>query len=233
MTTPNPQVDPPELGAFLPGGPNPETPPSAATAGYRLNHLMLRIRSPARSLHFYKDLLGMRTVFVMNAGPFTLYYLGYPPPSAINSDSGSGGSAENPNQDPAKALQDWVTSTSNPHVLTQTLGLLELYHVHGTEKPVEEGGIELSTGSDVPNLGFGHVGLSVPDVPAAVERLRERGVRVFKELGDVSKEKVPISDWEVNRGVGTQEIHENYQRFWGQIAFVLDPVCCLPSFLFG
>ena len=39
---------------------------------------MLRIRDPQESLHFYIDLMGMRTVFTMNTGPFTIYYLGYP-----------------------------------------------------------------------------------------------------------------------------------------------------------
>lgn len=213
-TTPS---QPPVPGSLVPGS---DPPPGPATAGYKLNHLMLRIRSPARSLHFYKDLLGLRSIFTMNAGPFTMYYLGYPPVEATTKQP------SNEDQDPqaqAEAqenLQTWATQTSNIHNLTQTPGLLELYHVHGTE----DGGLELSTGNEPPALGFGHVGFSVPDVGAAVERLRGAGVRVFKGVGETGKETVPISGWEEERGVGIGELHENYQRFWRQIAYVLDPV---------
>lgn len=159
----------------------------------------------------------------MNAGPFTMYYLGYPPSSSSTSDRADDddGSKEAAEED----LQNWATTTSSLETLTQTPGLLELYHIHGTEKSTSDGGIDLSTGNEVPNLGFGHVGFTVPDVPAAVERLRGNGVRVYKELGDLRKEKVPISEWEVGRGVGVEGIHGNYERFWGQIAYVLDPVC--------
>ena len=168
---------------------------------------MLRIRSPARSLPFYINHLGLRTIFTMNTGPFTIYYLGYPLPGT--------------NQE---TLQSWAEETSNIHTLTQTPGLLELYHVHGSEKPVEEGGIEMSTGNQVPNLGFGHLGFTVPDVPAAVERLRSEGVRIVKELGSVGRETVPLSQFEAERGVGVGEICEEYARFWRQIACVADPV---------
>lgn len=37
---------------------------------------MLRIKDPARSLRFYNDCLGLHTVFIFNAGPWTIYYLG-------------------------------------------------------------------------------------------------------------------------------------------------------------
>ena len=95
-------------GEFLPGGhkndsPIPETDP---TIGYKLNHFMLRIRDPEASLHFYINLMGMRTVFTMNAGPFTIYYLGYPQTSEHRAD-------------PAKFGLETVEK------LQQTLGLLE------------------------------------------------------------------------------------------------------------
>lgn len=204
---------PSEPGVFLPGGPNTEAPPTPATTGYKLTHFNLRIRSPARSLHFYVDILGMRTIFTMNNGPFTMYYLGYPPEDATRE-------AE---------LRAWAEKTSDPRVLTQTLGLLELFHVHGSETEAEasEGtgqGLEMSTGNQPSNLGFGHLGFSVPDVPATVERLRAAGVRVFKELDDVSRESVPLSEWESDRGIGQGEIHTAYQRFMRQIAYVVDPV---------
>jgi len=37
---------------------------------------MLRITDPEASLRFYNDCLGMHTVFVMNTGGWTIYYLG-------------------------------------------------------------------------------------------------------------------------------------------------------------
>lgn len=49
---------------------------SPATAEFRLNHLMLRIKDPTQSLKFYCDCLGMHVVFIFNAGPWTIYYLG-------------------------------------------------------------------------------------------------------------------------------------------------------------
>lgn len=198
-----------EPGQFLPGGHNndPPLPSTSATTGYKLNHMMLRIRDPARSLHFYIDLLGMRTVFTMNAGPFTLYYLGYPQTADDRAD-----------------LPTWASKTASFETLTQTPGLLELYHVHGSEKDVQDGGIEMSTGNTPPALGFGHLGFTVPDVRAAVERLRSEGVRVVKEIGVAEREHVPLSDWEEKRGVGCGEMHEAYKAIFENFAFVADPV---------
>ncbi|OAK95002.1 Glyoxalase/Bleomycin resistance protein/Dihydroxybiphenyl dioxygenase [Phaeosphaeriaceae sp. SRC1lsM3a] len=54
----------------------PPRPASPATAEYRLNHLMLRIKDPEKSLKFYCDCLGLHVVFIFNTGPWTIYYLG-------------------------------------------------------------------------------------------------------------------------------------------------------------
>ncbi|EAW14369.1 putative lactoylglutathione lyase (Glo1) [Aspergillus clavatus NRRL 1] len=207
-TPTSPSSSPFEPGVFLPGGHNndPALPEHSPTAGFKLNHFMLRIRDPQRSLHFYIDLMGMRTVFTMNAGPFTLYYLGYPSTAEDRAN-----------------LPAWAARVANPHVLAQTPGLLEMYHVHGTEKAAADGGLEMSTGNTPPHLGFGHLGFTVPDVPAAVERLRREGVPIVKELGDSSRESVPLSDWEAERGVGVGDIHPEYKRLFDQIAYVADP----------
>lgn len=203
--------EPFEPGKFLPGGHNndPPLPTPSATTGYKLNHMMLRIRDPVRSLHFYIDLLGMRTVFTMNAGPFTLYYLGYPQSA-----------------DDCADLPTWASKTSSFETLTQTPGLLELYHVHGSERDV--GGVEMSTGNTPPALGFGHLGFTVPDIRGAVERLRGEGVRVMKEVGCAEREHVPLSEWEERRGVGVGEMHEGYRAIFERFAFVADPVRCSP-----
>ncbi|OAG04303.1 Glyoxalase/Bleomycin resistance protein/Dihydroxybiphenyl dioxygenase [Paraphaeosphaeria sporulosa] len=54
----------------------PPRPVSPSTAGYSLNHLMLRIKDPEKSIRFYNDCFGLHTVFIFNAGPWTIYYLG-------------------------------------------------------------------------------------------------------------------------------------------------------------
>lgn len=193
-----------EYGAFLPHGHNtdPPLPESDPTIGYKLNHLMIRIRDPQASLKFYIDLMGMRTVFTMNVGPFTIYYLGYPQTAAHRAD-----------------LKAWAEDTSGK--LAQTLGLLELYHIHGSETKPEG---YYSTGNSPPHLGFGQLGFTVPDVPAAVKRMQDAGVPILKPLGVSTRESIPLTKWEADQGVGHGEIHENYKHIFDQIAFVQDPV---------
>lgn len=167
-----------------------------------MNHIMMRIQDPIRSLHFYVDLLGMRTVFIMNAGPFTIYYLGYP-------------QTREHQEDLTKFSEDTLAN------LVHTLGLLELYHIHGTEN--EPAGL-YSTGNQPPNLGLGHLGFTVPDVPETLEYLRSHGVEVEKDLGVATRESIPLSHWEAQRGIGLGPVHPAYKRIFEQIAFVRDPV---------
>ena len=89
--------------------------------------------------------------------------------------------------------------------------------------------MEMSNGNTPPHLGFGHLGITVPDVAGAVERLRSHGVRVVKEVGGSERADVPLSEWEESRGVGVGEMHANYKAFFDRFAFVADPV----SFSFG
>ncbi|KAI4860060.1 hypothetical protein F4820DRAFT_128312 [Hypoxylon rubiginosum] len=147
--TPRPPVSP----EFLPNGlrNDPPLPPNDPTIGFKLNHLMLRIRDPVRSLHFYINLMSMRTVFTANAGPFTIYYLGYPQTDVHRAD-------------PVAYGQD--TLPELPH----TFGLIELYHVHGSENEPEG---YYSSGNDPPNLRFGHLGFTVPDVRCCTSTSQE------------------------------------------------------------
>jgi hypothetical protein len=52
-------------GVFLPNGlsTDPPLPANDPTVGYKLNHFMMRIRDPEKSMKFYIELMGMRTVF--------------------------------------------------------------------------------------------------------------------------------------------------------------------------
>ncbi|KAH0441156.1 lactoylglutathione lyase [Colletotrichum camelliae] len=204
------QPAPPSASKHVPDGNHGSHPvgdeaaisPGDPTIGYKFNHMMLRIRDPARSLHFYIDLMGMRTVFTMNTGPFTIYYLGYPQTGEHRADL-------------AKFREDTVSKL--PH----TLGLFELYHVHGSENEPEG---YYSNGNQPPNLGLGHLGFSVPDVPLALEHLRANGVELIKDLGSATREDVPLSSWEAQRGTGVGDLTPAYQKVFEQIAFVKDPV---------
>ncbi|KAI5920395.1 lactoylglutathione lyase [Camillea tinctor] len=173
------------------------------TAGYRMNHLMLRIRDPKPSLDFYVGLMGMRTVFTANTGPFTIYYLGYP-------------QTEEHRADPESFSRD-VRAHST---LTRTLGLLELCHYHGSEL---QPATYHATGNDPPHLGFNHIGFTVPDVKAAVKRLGEAGVSVIKDVGGGPVDGIPITAWEKEKGIAHGELSHHFENIFRQIAFVKDP----------
>ncbi|KAL1987811.1 hypothetical protein VTN96DRAFT_2214 [Rasamsonia emersonii] len=150
--------------------------------------------------------MGMRTILEMDTGPSTVYYLGYPQTEAHRAD-------------PAKFALDTV---QGPPGFTHTLGLLELCHLHGSEDESKE--FHIANGNIPPHLGFGHLGFTVPDVSATVERLRQAGVRIVKELGVVIKETVQIGSWESDQlGIAQKELHPNYVRVAEKMAYVEDP----------
>jgi lactoylglutathione lyase len=57
-------------------GTDPPQPPQ--TVGWKLNHICFRIRDPEATTHFYRDILGMRSIFTVDCGSFTILYFGYP-----------------------------------------------------------------------------------------------------------------------------------------------------------
>lgn len=57
-------------------GTDPKQPKE--TVGWKLNHICFRIRDPVATTRFYRDILGMRTIFTVNCGSFTILYFGYP-----------------------------------------------------------------------------------------------------------------------------------------------------------
>lgn len=173
-----------------------------------MNHFCIRVRDPAKSLHFYLDLMGMRTVFTVNGGPLTVYFLGYP-------------QSDRHRQDPS------LFSTETVPQLTD--GLLELYHVHGSETQPEG---YYSNGHTPPYLGFCHLGFTVPSTQMSVmiERFKENQVEFFKNLGEASSvQNIPISEWELARGVGLGEFVPEFAKVNKQIIFVKDPVSSTSS----
>lgn len=105
--------------------------------------------------------------------------------------------------------------------LVAARGQLELYHVHQSDETHQR---TVSTGNKTAHLGFQHLGFTVPDVRAAVERLREAGVAIQKKIGECSRESIPLSEWEAERGMGRGDIHANYAWCFEHFAIVEDPV---------
>ena len=130
------------------------------TAGYALNQTMLRVRDPQESLHFYCAILGMTLLQQLDFEDmqFSLYFLAY--------------------------LRDGETSPSDPAERARFIfgreTTLELTHNWGTEK---EATTPYHSGNSDPR-GFGHIGISVPDVQAACERFERLGATFVKRPDD-------------------------------------------------
>jgi lactoylglutathione lyase len=124
------------------------------TAGFVMNQTMLRVCDPQRSVAFYRDVLGMALLdrYDFENMKFSLYFMGYP-----------GGEIP---ADPAERVQ-WVFEQP---------ALLELTHNWGTEA---DAAVKYHDGNSDPR-GFGHIGISVPDVYAACERFERLGVEFVK-----------------------------------------------------
>ena len=127
------------------------------TAEFVLNHTMLRIKDPAASLVFYRDLLGMTLVKRLDfpTGKFSLFFLGY-----VREEDGPIPEGE----------------AERIGFAFRQRGLLELTHNWGSET---DDSVSYHNGNVEPR-GFGHIGISVPDVDAACVRFDEAGVEFVK-----------------------------------------------------
>ncbi|VXC83391.1 lactoylglutathione lyase [Sphingomonas sp. 8AM] len=136
----------------------PRTP---GTEGFALNQTMLRIRDPQPSLAFYRDVLGMTLLQQLDFADmrFSLYFLAYL------------GEGETVPDDPAERARFIFARETT----------LELTHNWGTESDPAFTGYH--SGNDDPR-GFGHIGISVPDVAAACARFEEQGVPFKKRPQD-------------------------------------------------
>ncbi len=128
------------------------------TRQFVMNQTMLRIQDPEQSVPFYRDVLGMTLLdrFDFPDMGFSLYFMGYP----------TGDVPED-----AAERAKWIFDQP---------ALLELTHNHGTETEADP---VYHNGNDEPR-GFGHIGLSVPDVYAACERFETLGVDFVKRPDD-------------------------------------------------
>ena len=131
------------------------------TDGFVMNQTMLRIKDPEISVDFYSNVLGMTMLnsYKFPAMEFSLYFMGYLDDNEIIPE------------DPAER-SEWIFSRP---------ALIELTHNWGTENDSNFEGYH--DGNKEPQ-GFGHIGISVPDVYAASERFEEMGVEFVKKPDD-------------------------------------------------
>ncbi len=129
------------------------------TQGFVLNQTMLRVKDPVKSVRFYREVLGMTELarFDFEAGKFSLYFMGYEKAADVPSDP--------------VARAQWVFTRP---------ALLELTHNWGTEN---DPAFNYHNGNSDPR-GFGHIGVSVPDVDAACERFATLGAEFVKKPQD-------------------------------------------------
>jgi lactoylglutathione lyase len=131
------------------------------TQGFVLNQTMLRVRDPKASVAFYVDVLGMTLLQQLDFAEmqFSLYFLAY--------------------------LADGETIPADPAERARFIfsreTTLELTHNWGTESDPDFAGYH--SGNSDPR-GFGHLGISVPDVAAACARFETLGVTFKKRPSD-------------------------------------------------
>lgn len=138
-------------------------PRPAGTEGFTLNQTMLRVRDAAASLAFYQQVLGMTLLQRLDIEDmrFSLYFLAFL------------GEGESVPDDPAERARFVFTRETT----------LELTHNWGTDGDPDFAGYH--SGNDEPR-GFGHLGVSVPDVAAACARFEALGVP-FRKRPDEGK----------------------------------------------
>ena len=126
------------------------------TRGFRLNHSMLRVKDPQRSLAFYSEVFGMRLLRKLDFPEldFSLYFL-----AAL---------------DEGEVVPEDVDERTR-WTFSQR-GILELTHNWGTEKDPD---FRYHDGNSEPQ-GFGHICFSVPDLDTAVQWLDSHEVPFVK-----------------------------------------------------
>ncbi|MCC2656933.1 MAG: Lactoylglutathione lyase [Panacagrimonas sp.] len=133
-----------------------------STREFIMSQTMLRIRDPEKSVPFYRDVLGMTLLnkFDFPEMKFSLYFMGYlrPEDGALPTDP-----------------VDRAEFTFNQKAA------IELTHNYGTESDAAFAGYH--NGNADPR-GFGHIGITVPDVYAACERFEKLGVEFVKRPDD-------------------------------------------------
>ncbi len=150
--------------------------PAPQTAGFVLNHSMLRVKDPQVALDFYTRIFGMRVLRKLDFPEmrFSLYFLHRAQPEASPPDDDGDRTA-------------WTFAQR---------GILELTHNWGSEA---DPAFKYHDGNAQPQ-GFGHICFSVPDLDAAVRWFDENAVPYVKrpeqgKMRDVAFIKDPDGYW--------------------------------------
>ncbi|KAH6696813.1 glyoxalase I [Plectosphaerella plurivora] len=124
------------------------------TKNYKLNHTMIRVKDPKKSVEFYEH-LGMSVIKKLEQpeAKFDLYFLAYDAPGALSAGAS----------------------------VFDREGIIELTHNYGTENDPE---YKANTGNAEPHRGFGHVCISVDNIQAACKRIEDAGYPFQKKLSD-------------------------------------------------
>lgn len=139
--------------------------PPAETKEFIMQQVMVRVKDPAASLKFYCDVLGMNLLMHREFPQwgFNVYFVSPCDPSLI----------------PSTPEEQWAFCMKMP-------GTIELTWNYGSER--EEGMVYNTGNSDATGAkdgqnvrgGFGHLGITVPDVYEACERFQALGCEFTK-----------------------------------------------------
>lgn len=143
--------------AFQVGTDGPADP---ATTGYTMNHFAMIVNDINATRHFYGDILGMRHIFTFQATPdYSITYMGYP--SGVKNGTGY------------QTGEEMLAEKNNRE------GLVEFLYLNKGNSN-EFGKVPPTTAA---RNTFSHVGLVVPDVLQAQQRLNSFGVEIVKGVG--------------------------------------------------
>lgn len=130
-------------------------------ASNRMNHTMVRVKDPVKSLEFYKGLLGMK-LYSRRDFPdakFTLYFLGY------------------------EHASDYVEGIEERTPQACRQSIIELTHNWGTENDDSFEGYYIF-GKDNSIIGFDHFSVSCKDSAKFISELEEKNVKFITKTAD-------------------------------------------------
>ncbi|KAF5972138.1 lactoylglutathione lyase [Fusarium coicis] len=132
------------------------------TRTYKLNHAMIRVKDPRRTIQFY-ELLGLSVVQKLSfpENKFDLYFLGVDSPD----------------------------SPSHGKFTFDRQGLIELTHNYGTES---DGNYRVSNGNEKPYLGFSHISISVVNVQSTYQTLAKAGYKSQQDGASVNERVIAL-----------------------------------------
>lgn len=135
-------------------GTDPKQP--SETIGYSLNHFALVVEDIDAIMRFYGEILGFRHIVTHEVSPtYHVTYMAYPS-----------------NQAGLQTGEEMLRS------LRRREGLIEFLH------PIGNGGLTSGCAQvHVKTCGFSHMGIVVPDVKAAEQRMKDFEVPILEALG--------------------------------------------------